>query len=179
MSEEQDKQDIDEQGEDHHAASVDALAAMANGIHDSGSDDQSPPPFDAPDDEEIAEALAEFPVPDAIEVAVPEVQVDPQTVAQRQARAANIARKAKHAHAAQFKQTMIPLLIAAAALLLILGTWVLLKLPTAEQRATNPDTGNMLYRPWALYAVLAAYPLAAILLLGAWLFRRDVQKPES
>jgi len=86
----------------------------------------------------------------------------------RTARAAGHDRRRTRAHA--YKKSMIPFLIVVAAMLLVVGcisagivvpAW-LSEEPTSDPRMTLVS--------------IASFPLAGVLLLGAWMFHRDVKQ---
>ncbi len=182
---------VEEQRQDKHQKKADALKALAAGQTvgaDAPSQSKEPPAEAAetsPDilGEEaktIGQAEAAFMRqnrvgdPPAEPIDVP---VRSRTAAERKARDSDMQRKAKRVYASQFKAIMIPLLIVSGLLLIILATWVYLKMPPSEEQIHASD--NLLNKPWMCGVVLAAYPLAVILLLGAALFYRDVRQDKQ
>jgi len=94
----------------------------------------------------------------------------------RRKRAAALVGQSQRAHAQQFKSFMIPMLIVVGALLFVLATVVALLMPDTR------ETFNPAYSAWhenpstKKGLVLIAYPLGAILFLGAYLFYMDLQR---
>lgn len=133
--------------------SEDALEAMATGQFEAPSQASSPAGGETASGGVISEIAA--PARD-----------DPQ---QRQA--ARMARRQHTAlvHGAQFKKTMVPLLLAVGVLLLVLsGITVFILL---SSRAGQMQ-GAML-NEYGPTVVMVACPLAAVLLAGAWWFHRE------
>lgn len=148
-------------------ASIDALAAMADNEGKPRVESRQPvdldPAAETPRDSAAAnapEAFADMPTGD-------------EAFQMRRRRAASVHKQAHRAHAQQYKQFMIPVLIVTGALLFILATIVALTMggsysPGDDPWYQDPSTKKVL--------VLLAYPLGAILGLGAWLFYVDVQR---
>jgi len=185
----------------NRAASIDALAAMAAGQDvaptDMDADDlptESDQPVEADPTGEIppeaaavelndlaanaSAAAAAKPDPFAAASAAPagDVGSRQRALQARQKRAASLVGQSQRAHAQQFKSFMIPMLIVTASLLFVLATVVALLMPDTTN-TFNPD-----YSPWyenpntKKFLVLIAYPLGAILYLGAYLFYMDLQR---
>ncbi len=154
----------------------DALAAMAEGEdlapapqpEDSG---ENPQDADSVDDGLVAfaEDTPGEPVDPADIEGLPDRE---ESLAVRRARAATLANQKGRVHTHQFKRTMIPLLIAVGVLLFILGGVVAAILPSGKGTSTE-DAGLLMGA--ARWAVVAAFPLGAILLFGAWLFHRETK----
>jgi len=148
---------MSEQEQTKEDRSADALAAMATG-EDLWPDSKDKPP--APPAEPALDAAAQ--------------PASPQEIVARRARADALRSKARQAHAHQFKNLMIPMLLVSAVLLLILATVAAVMMPNAKEAYFQPD--NLLGRPWAKYLVYAAFPLALVLLAGAAIFWQDVRR---
>ena len=154
---------------------VDALAAMADGqdISQQGFNavENAPPPAGESD---AAAALAAQAVP----AAAPAVGSATAVSGARKARASTLQRQRARVHAEQFKRMMAPILLVTGVLLLILGGIV-----TFMMRQGDADlyTGaGMLHDPvFKRIMVITAFPLGAILLVGAWLFRADLKRGEA
>lgn len=94
----------------------------------------------------------------------------------RMARSAALQEKATKAHAHHMKSMMIPMLLAAAVLLVALGVATGFMLPTEEERLYHTDPSSLLGQWWAKYLVFAAFPLAIILAIAAVLFWLDIRQ---
>ena len=180
------------------AASIDALAAMAAGqdvaLTDPDADDlpidsdqpvqanptgQIPPDAAAVELSDLAETASTGARTDAFAAAgapADDATSRQKSLQARQKRAAALVGQSQRAHAQQFKSFMIPMLIVTGALLFVLATIVALLMPDTK------DTFHPAYSPWyenpdtKKMLVLVAYPLGAILFLGAWLFFTDLQR---
>ncbi len=88
----------------------------------------------------------------------------------KQARSVRIGGQQAQAHAHAYKKMMIPLLLVVGVLLILIGALDVTMLAQA-------DEGELRTRWHALMAAiaLASFPLGAILLFGAWWFRREVK----
>jgi hypothetical protein len=80
----------------------------------------------------------------------------------------------------QYKRTMVPLLLVVALALLALSGVTLFLLTTAS----DPDPDHLeikrtLLLKYGKWAVLVALPLAGMLLLGSWVFHRDVSQSKK
>ncbi|MCE5278904.1 MAG: hypothetical protein ABFD92_18855 [Planctomycetaceae bacterium] len=91
----------------------------------------------------------------------------------KQAREASFQAKSAKAQAYQFKNFMIPMLLAAAVLLLLLGVLAAFNLPAADYAADHPD--EVICKGWFKPLVIATFPLALILVAGALVFWLDVR----
>ncbi|MFW6132764.1 MAG: hypothetical protein ACOC8F_02620 [Planctomycetota bacterium] len=89
----------------------------------------------------------------------------------RRARSATIGAQADSAHHHQFHRAMIPLLVVVGILLFVLGFVVAILGPARAE--TSMFGGTM-----TTVAVVVAFPLGAILLFGAWFFRREVARAD-
>ena len=182
----------------HREASIDALAAMAAGQDVAPTDPdagdlpidcdqpvqadptgQIPPEAAAVELSDLAETASAGARVDAFAAAGPPVgdAASRQVALQaRQKRAASLVGQSQRAHAQQFKSFMIPMLIVTGSLLFVLATIVALLMPDTRETFSpgysswyeNPNTKKGL--------VLVAYPLGAILYLGAYLFYMDLQR---
>jgi uncharacterized membrane protein len=171
-----------------HDDSAEALKALAEGNltdfelqqsqdQSSAQGDQAAAPFDSqqvldapgPADENAPMGVAQDqPQPQAAEEESPQA---------RQERTAALAARTRRAHFHQFKSIMIPLLLAVGVLLFVCGAFVLIYDGDAEGVEIDPPTGllgNM--RSWF---PIAAFVVGAILLAGAWLFRRDLKAAQE
>jgi len=145
-----------------HDDSAEALRSMADG-QDLGQPDEGEEHAIDPDIQaDIAGELADAGGVEASDLqGLPE---GPQATAVRRARAAAFEKQAGQASAQHFKRIMIPLLIAVGLLLIVLGALAAAVLHSADSVATG-----------TMVAVVAAFPLGAFLLCGAWLFHRETK----
>ena len=132
----------------------DALAASAGG--------QSDAPAGEPKDPQTGQGAANL-------AGLP---VGGKSFAASKARAAALGRQAAQAHAHQFKRIMIPLLITVGLLLFALGGVVAGYLPSGDPAEAELSRPGVM----AKWAVRAAFPLGAILLLAAMLFHRELKR---
>lgn len=132
----------------------DALAASAGGQNDA--------PAGEPNDPQAAQGAANL-------AGLP---VGGKSFAASKARAAALGRQAAQAHAHQFKRIMIPLLITVGLLLFVLGGVV----AGYVWRGNSAETELSRQGVMAKWAVVAAFPLGAILLLAAMLFHRELKR---
>jgi len=158
---------------------VDALAAMAGGedISQEGFNAVEEPP--APTGEsDAAAALAAQTTPAPERAAVPVAGSAAAVSGARKARASTLQKQRARVHAEQFKRMMVPILLVTGILLLLLGGIV-----TVMMRQVDADmyTGaGLLQDPgFKKIMVITAFPLGAILLIGAWLFRADLKRAEA
>jgi len=189
--------------EDRRKDALDALEAMASGRDaqpapeggegddsgDSAADlgrlaeglDQA----DEGDGEELAELTlgGDEPIPADVAVPVEEegfplagLPATAPTPAAKRARAANFHKRSGAAHAHHFRRTMIPLLLTVGGLLFLLAIGTLVMMATTEEAALQQNPYLMRYGKWC---IIAAFPLGAILLVGAWLFHGDVKRSEQ
>lgn len=92
----------------------------------------------------------------------------------RAARARRYEASRGRAHAIQFKALMAPLLLAVGVLLFVIGVICLIMgRPGSEGDITIP--GELFGVEYVTWITILSFPVGAILLLGAWLFRRDVR----
>jgi hypothetical protein len=184
MAEEQEKQE-----EKRTSIAEDALKDLAV-THDGRSDalevlaaGEEIVPADEPPQEQLEGEVIE--TGEAVSTIVGEPGQDPPVtldaaagdlVAVRKVQAAKFEERSARAQHQQMKKFMIPLLVTVGVLLFLFGGYLLTKLPGQAEAAAD---GSMLARPWAKFVVLAAFPLGAILMLGAWLFHQDVQRAEK
>ena len=120
--------------------------------------------------------------------ASPPQQATAQPVKKRSS-AANSALRRKLAAAEKsetFRQTLIPVLITVAAMLLILCTVGLMMIPDEAVVTEGEDHDgwdfsslSMLNKPWAKWVILAGYPVAVVLAFGAWMFVMQSGRYES
>jgi len=141
---------LDDKPQQHPA---DALAALA-----AGQREPDPPndPEPEPQSEVVDEALAEQ-----------TGLVGEHALRARRARSASIGADDARSRSAAYKRTMVPLLLAVGGLLLLVGILSAMML-TGRQAAGPPDDRLVL-------VTLISFPLAAMLIFGAWWFHRDVK----
>jgi hypothetical protein len=150
----------------------DALAAMADG-QDLAPKAEEQPQEQLADEERdfVAAAAAEGQAVDPADLEG--LPVGAEARAARKARAQGYDKQKSRVHALQFKKTMIPLLLVVGVMLFILGGVVAaVVLPGADDR-------GLFSRPFAIGAVIAAFPLGAILLFGAWFFHRETKQSQD
>ncbi|MDP7636739.1 MAG: hypothetical protein QF577_04220 [Phycisphaerae bacterium] len=180
-------------------AAVDALAAMAGGQEPAAPDEQAAEGAGTPDTFEALDVLATgqaFPsapaavdalaalangqesgMPDGQAAGGFEVPPSQRTVeddAARKARASALMKQSRYIHAEQFKRIMVPLLTVTGILLLVLGS-VVATMNSGEQPSLVGQ-GFLYDRTVQKALVIAAFPLGAILLVGAWFFRTDLKR---
>lgn len=160
--------------------SADALAAMAEGQEIGPKTDQEPEtskeiPWqdvldaekaDTPGQGSKALSAAGTAAPESADAVV------------RKARAASLQRRTQHVHAEQFKRMMIPLLLVTGIMLLVLGIAVATMISGSKPLAHGEKVGFLENPSVQKTLVVVAFPLAAILLAGAWLFREDIKRGE-
>jgi len=145
-----------ENNEDMHANHIDALHAMAGG-------EDIATPQDADDQ---SEEVADHPVEETVAAVDIGVDVDPEEA--RRSRQTGLKGRVKRAHAEQFKRTMIPLLLVVGAMLLLISVATILMMQTHES-----DTGEFMGGVgWPM--AIGSFVLAAVLMLGAWLFHYEI-----
>lgn len=161
--------------QDRHQENADALKALAEGVDLSAEQLQ-----ELQQDPAAQQGAGDFdpllvigPTAVAAEASAVEIPNLPAEPLDRRAHFAAMAEKARHVHARQFKQVMIPLLVTMAAVLLLCGAGALWMLPAAEE--PNVQVHTLLGTDMQKWLGIAAFPIAAILLAGAWLFRRDIR----
>ena len=158
--------------QDKTARTADALKTLADGFRrpEMAGPSESGPPAPGSDEEELvggqeASGPAEgFPA-----------QQDGRSV--RKARAASLHQQSRIVRTHQYKRTMIPLLLVVGVLLLILGAGTLLVLlADSGGGAVQYEMQRSLLGRYGRHLAVMAMPLGMILLLGAWLFYRDVRR---
>jgi hypothetical protein len=182
---------------DKHSHSADALKALAENPHDGteGSADG----FVGPDEAEVLEdgtiepvdgvpvdkapiAFADAPAVSAGMPPLPAAAPDPHA---RRRRAEAFDQRTRKAHAHQYKTIMIPLLITMGVLLLLMAAYALF-MATGTDVRPDPD-GLAAAKPVEPSAAASfqrwfpflAFPLGAILLVGAWWFHKDVNRNKA
>ena len=161
---------------------ADALANMAEGQHD-----ETVAASDSPEDEEVdaTAALDEMAGDqgDAAELLDDLVGAEAEPVDEEVAAAAGasdlqgrqqggrISARHAQAHIHAYKRTMIPLLLVVAAILAVVGALAVSMLLRAGQAARQTQ-----WEAWLTFVALVSFPLAAILLVGVWLFHREVKR---
>jgi len=158
-----------DQNDEKHGQSIDALHAMADGREtasqdqaESAGDEQEAPSSGmralvAGDAPEHAEKIDAEDLPETLDA-----------LRARRERTAALEHQSRSVHAKQFKQTMIPLLVVVGLMLFVLGAvtgYLVVK--------------GTIAKPLAKWAAIGAFPVGAILLLGAWLFRLDLKAAEN
>ena len=162
---------------------VDALAAMADGqdISHQGFNAIEDAPPTAAGESDAAAALAAQTAPAEAPAVIPATAPAAGSAAvsgARKARASTLQRQRSRVHAEQFKRMMVPILVVTGVLLLILGGIVTFMMRQGD--ADLPAGTGMLNDPgFKRIMVIAAFPLGAILLIGAWLFRADLKRGEA
>jgi hypothetical protein len=170
---------------DMHDQSADALKAMATGEHkpQAGSADGfvgADPPEESEDGgdavhDAVHDAVVAVAGTEAVPSSVPPAAAEafaPDLAARRRHTAAFNQRE-KLAHAHQYKTIMIPLLLTLGAVLLLMGAYALIRggtiqVETADGVVEQPAPAMQRWFP------MMAFPLAIILMAGAWLFHKDV-----
>ena len=82
------------------------------------------------------------------------------------------------AHAAQFKAVMIPLLLAVGAILLVIGVICLFAGRQGDEGSFT-ISGVLFGVAYITWITILSFPVGAILLFGAWLFRRELRDAEN
>lgn len=156
------------------ASALEALAAGVDTEPDAADDpvtDESTDAFAAVADDptDPAAALSAAPVADLTDAAA-----DADGRAARLARARTQRAQAAHVHAYQFKHFMVPMLLATGGLLIVVGLVILVRIANgARFVASWISESAVKIMAWA------ALPLGLILLLGAWLFYRELQQARN
>ena len=149
------------------AAAVDALAALAGGQEAPSADQQAQVD---PQGQGTVETADVFLVQQS---GLP----SPEEDAARKARASALRKQSHRVHAEQFKRLMVPLLTVTGVVLLILGLVVASRI--GGQQPPSTGRGFLYDRNVQKVLVIAAFPLGAILLAGAWLFRMDLKRADN
>ena len=159
---------------------VDALAAMAGGqdIAHNGFNAVEDVPVETGASDAAADLIAQT-ASSSSSPSSPSVPVISTAAVSgaRKSRANAMQKQRAQVHAEQFKRMMVPILLVTGILLLFLGGVVMFMM----RGATDAYTGaGMLNNP-ALkrIMVITSFPLGAILMVGAWLFRADVKRGEA
>lgn len=157
---------------------VDALAAMA------GGEDISQRGFNAVEESapagesDAAAALAAQTSPAPAQAPVPVAGSATAASGARKARASAMQKQRARVHAEQFKRMMVPILLVTGILLLLLGGIV-----AYMMRQGDPDmytgTGILNDPGFKKIMVMTSFPIGAILLVGAWMFRADLKRGEA
>ena len=153
---------------------VDALAAMAAGqdISHNGFNAVEEVP-DENGESDAAAALASQTDPAEV---VPVISTATLSGA-RKSRASALQKQRSQVHAEQFKRMMVPILLVTGILLLFLGGVVMFMM---REAADTYSGAGMLNNPvLKRVMVITSFPLGAILMVGAWLFRADVKRGEA
>jgi hypothetical protein len=188
------------QSTDRHDHSAEALKAMTEAPRDAG--EGSPDDFIGPEEAEVLEegtiepvegvpqegiAFAPDPAgasPGAAPPPLPGAIPAPDPLARRR-RAESFDQRVRKAHAHQYKTIMIPLLITMGVLLLLMGAYALFHSAGETDvrvdaegfpvRTVDPGPGAA-FQKWFPFL---AFPLGAILLVGAWWFHKDVNRKRT
>jgi hypothetical protein len=172
------------QSADQHSQSADALKAMAEGRREGGKgpSDAFVGPEEPQEPQEASDAPVEAMLAEARvlppEALAPAAGLPPDPFARRR-HAEEFDRRARRAHAHQYKTVMVPLLITMGAILVLMGAYVLLGDGGAgapADAAPEETAPRGLAVPIQVWFPLLALPLGAILLAGAWWFHRDVTR---
>ncbi|MCP4375200.1 MAG: hypothetical protein GY794_03330 [bacterium] len=156
---------------------IDALAAMAGGqdISDDSSSAIEDIPLPEADANAAAALIAQSPSAAAPQAEAP-IMTSEAVSGARRARSNSLQQQRSRVHAEQFKRMMVPILLITGILLLVLGGIVAFML-----RPVDPgygDSGMLNNQNFRKIMAMAAFPLGAILMLGAWLFRADIKRSE-
>ena len=160
--------------QDRHSQSADALRAMAAGEHSAPDAAEAPDPLGG----QSAPAPAGEAAADAEELAqVRDLTEGHDAPEARARRAADFQARQHVAHAYHYKRTMIPPLLVVGVLLLLAGggALVIKVLDGRGDHSLPTDSPLLRHAGWL---VLSSWLLGAILLLGAWLFHRDVTEAD-
>jgi len=159
---------------------VDALAAMAEGKDISKQGFNAPehiPDGDA-DSENAAAAVLAAAQAASDGAPAPEVTAGGGAASARKSRAVALKRQRQRVHAEQFKRMMVPILLVTGVLLIVLGGIVAFMMTGQEE---GMYTGSDMFHDPGLkrIMVITAFPLGAILFIGAWLFRADLKRADK
>ena len=157
---------------------VDALAAMAGGqdISHEGFNAIEAAPLPTGESDAAAALVAQA-TQAAAQAAVPSSGTAAVSGA-RKVRASALQKQRSRVHAEQFKRMMVPILVVTGVLLLALGGIMMFMMRQGD--AYDYTGAGMLHDPgFKRIMVIAAFPLGAILLVGAWLFRADLKRGEA
>jgi len=94
-------------------------------------------------------------------------------------RATRLQANMRRAHGEAYKRMMIPVLIVVGGMLIALSVLTLLGLLSDGQDPDSFAAEGTYLRVYGKYLILAALPLGAILLMGAWLFYIDVKRTQA
>ena len=160
---------------------VDALAAMAGGqdISHEGFNaiEAAPLPTGESDAAAALVAQATQATQAAGQPAVPSSGTTAVSGA-RKVRASALQKQRSRVHAEQFKRMMVPILVVTGILLLALGGIMMFMMRQGD--AYDYTGAGMLHDPgFKRIMVITSFPLGAILLVGAWLFRMDLKRGEA
>lgn len=153
--------------QDHPGDALRALAQrQADGVEP--DQEQSAPDEVARSESDVVEAFAED--PGQQQASGPAgASLQPPQAGKSALRAARM-RQASRSQATQLKSFMVPMLLVVGGLLIVLGS-------LGAYLIWSPSSGAQIGGgAWTKVAVIVAFPLAAVLLLGAWAFRRDIAK---
>ncbi|HUS47551.1 MAG TPA: hypothetical protein VNA25_13015 [Phycisphaerae bacterium] len=160
--------------------SADALKSLADGTSEDPEQAADPvePPAEPADPADPADAMAALEAgmsasPESQPVELEGVSAVPLDDAARRRQTAGFERRTQKAHAHQFKVIMIPLLITVGVLLFVCGTILLATAPESDPTDpfAEPQDKLRVFRSWF---PLAAFPVGAFLLFGAWYFHREI-----
>ena len=162
---------------------IDALAAMAGGqdiSHDGFNAVEEIVDPDQSNESDAAAALAAQTGQTAQTASAPTAAPAFSTASvsgARKSRASTLKKQQAQVHAEQFKRMMIPILLITGILLLLLGGVVMF----LTRGATEGYTGSGMLGNPALkrIMVITSFPLGAILMVGAFLFHKDIKRGEA
>ncbi len=162
----------DEQQQKKHTNNIDALEAMSQGKQaapqqqkdtgDSGGGTRAPVDLNGGgQDATTPSEPADKPQPGTAPADTGKAAARTRTPQRRPA-------PAVHAH--HFKQFMIPMLLIVGVMLVGMGATLGLILINRSDTVGPP---TMIDQPWVPWAVVASFPLGAIMFVGAWMFHRE------
>ena len=158
---------------------VDALAAMAGGQDISHEGFNA---VEAPVDEPsaaTADLVAQTPeTPEAPEPVSPVSAVPRPAAGTRRKRSGSMKKQRARAQSEQFKRMMVPILLVTGVILLALGGLVAYLM---SQGAGDAYTGSGAMDDPGMKRIMvfAAFPLGAIMLIGAWFFHMDIKRSDA
>jgi hypothetical protein len=166
---------------------VDALAAMAGGqdiSHEGFNAVEEVPDETGQSDAAAALAAQVDPDSQAASPASPDAGASTTPVIKttavsgaRKSRANTLQKQRSQVHAEQFKRMMVPILMITGILLVLLGAIVMFMVKGAP--AGYSGTGLLNSPRLKQIMVVTSFPLGAILMVGAWLFRADIKRGEA
>jgi len=157
------------QNDQKHGESIDALRAMADGEEIALPDELEAADGGREEPSSGIKALADGEGAErADDVDLADLPETDDALQARLKRTAALHHQTRRVHAKQFKQAMIPLLLVVGLMLFVLGA-------VTGYMVVN----GTITKPVAKWAAIGAFPVGAVLLLSAWLFRLDLKAAES